>query len=93
MHRCFGKNDAFIISLVPMVTKADVSLWKILVLVLVQTAVKSTLCACVNSQGADEADANMISLCGFFFCDRLMKVDPLDSSCPCTCIIPLNNGL
>lgn len=67
VHRCFGKNDAFIISLVPMVTKADVSLWKILVLVLVQTAVKSTLCACVNSQGADEADANMISLCGFFF--------------------------
>lgn len=66
VHRCFGKSDAFIISLVPMATKTDVSLWKILVLVLVQTAVKLTLCACVNSQSADEADANMISLCGFF---------------------------
>ena len=32
VHRCFGKTDAFIIGLVPMVTKMDVSLWKVLCL-------------------------------------------------------------
>lgn len=33
VHRCFGKTDAFIISLVPMVTKMDISLWRIVVFV------------------------------------------------------------
>lgn len=53
----------FIISLVPMATKMDVSLWKILVFVWFrqqssQLYLPVWLFACVNSQSTDEASAN-----------------------------------
>lgn len=79
VHRCFKKSDAFIISLVPMVTKMDVSLWKILLFVWFRQQLKSTLSARVaNSQRKDEVNANIA--CDLFvgFCDRCMKkVNPL----------------
>lgn len=82
VHRCFGKSDAFIISLVPMVTKTDVSLWKILVFVWIRQQWSRLyrpvwLFACVNSQRKDEANANIT--CDLFvgFCEGRMEVDPL----------------
>lgn len=49
-HRCSGKSDAFTIRPVPMVTEMDVVSWKMLLLVLPETAVKSTPSACVHLQ-------------------------------------------
>lgn len=65
VHRCFGKTDAFIISLVPMVTKMDISLWRIVVFVWFTQQRRSTLSADVTicllwvCKEKNEANANI----------------------------------
>ncbi len=98
VHRCFGKSDAFIISLVPMVTKTDVSLWKSLVFVWFRQQWSRLYLpvrpfACVNSQRKDEANAN--TACDLFVRFRWQMHDggSSDFSRPRTYIIPLNVAL
>lgn len=63
MHRCFGKTDAVIMSLVPMVTTLDLSLKIVVCLVQAGPKLTPSPClvpafVCVNSGSGDEANAN-----------------------------------
>ena len=65
VHRCFGKSDAFIISLVPMVTKTDEEEEDPHVC-LVQTALESTLSARVTDCQFTKQRMNANITCDLF---------------------------
>lgn len=78
VHRCSGKSDAFTIRPVPMVTEMDVVSCKMLLLVLPETAVKSTPSACVHSQNKHNLGS-------------LRDGDPV--TVQCSCLVPLSIAL